>query len=45
VIGNRPKGDAAMHGAFTVPRAALDLGNALGAKAPAARSAGGKRKS
>ena len=29
---------------FTVPRAALELNNALNAKVPAARSAGGKRK-
>ena len=44
VVGNRPENDAAMHGEFTVPRAALELNNALNAKVPAARSAGGKRK-
>ena len=44
VVGNRPEGDEAMHGAFTVRRAALDLGKAIGTKVPAARSAGGKRK-
>jgi catechol 2,3-dioxygenase-like lactoylglutathione lyase family enzyme len=44
VVGTRPEGDAAMRGAFTVPRAALDLGNAIGTKVSAARSAGAKRK-
>ena len=44
VVGNRPENDAAMHGEFTVPRAALELNNALNAKVSAARSAGGKRK-
>jgi hypothetical protein len=33
-----------MDGAFTVRRAALDLGTAIGTKVPAARPAGGKRK-
>jgi catechol 2,3-dioxygenase-like lactoylglutathione lyase family enzyme len=44
VVGTRPEGDAAMRGAFTVPRAALDLGNSIGTKVFAARSAGAKRK-
>src|SRR6516162_11418791 len=44
MVGNRPENDAAMHGEFTVPRAALELNNALNAKVSAARSAGGKRK-
>jgi catechol-2,3-dioxygenase len=29
VVGNRPEGDAAMHGAFTVRRAALELTDRL----------------
>jgi hypothetical protein len=44
VVGNRPEGEAMMQGGFTVPRAALELGNAIGTKVPAARSPGGKRK-
>jgi glyoxylase I family protein len=38
MVGKRPEGDVMMHGAFTLPRAALDLG-----KATAAKSARGKR--
>jgi catechol 2,3-dioxygenase-like lactoylglutathione lyase family enzyme len=29
VVGNRPEGESTMHGAFTVPRAALDLTDTL----------------
>jgi hypothetical protein len=42
--GNRPEGDAAMHGAFTVRRAALELGNALSTEISRAKSARSKRK-
>jgi catechol 2,3-dioxygenase-like lactoylglutathione lyase family enzyme len=44
VVGNRPEGDAAMHGAFTVRRAALELGNATSAEISEAQSGRGKRK-
>jgi hypothetical protein len=40
VVGNRPEGDAAMRGAFTIRRAALELGNAISAEAKSGR---GKR--
>ncbi len=40
VVGNRPEGDAAMRGAFTIRRAALELGNAISAEAKSSR---GKR--
>ena len=42
-VGNRPKSDEMMHGAFTVRRAALDLGKALSADIAAAKAARGKR--
>jgi catechol 2,3-dioxygenase-like lactoylglutathione lyase family enzyme len=37
-VGRRPEGEAAMHGAFTVRRAALELGNALATDAAKAKS-------
>ena len=40
VVGNRREGDAAMQGAFTIRRAALELGNAISAEAKLGR---GKR--
>jgi catechol 2,3-dioxygenase-like lactoylglutathione lyase family enzyme len=43
MVGNRPEGDVMMHGAFTVRRAALDLGKALSADVAAAKSARRKR--
>ena len=43
VVGNRPEGDVTMHGAFTVRRAALDLGKALSTDVAAAKSARSKR--
>src|SRR5258707_3292541 len=43
MMGNHPEGDVMMHGAFTVRRAALDLGKALSADVAAAKSARGKR--
>ena len=43
MVGNRPEGDVMMRGAFTVRRAALDLGKALSADVAAAKSARGKR--
>ena len=42
-VGNRPKSDEMMHGAFTVRRAALDLGKALSADIAAAKAARGRR--
>lgn len=39
MVGQRPEGDALMRGAFTVSRAALDLGEATGAARNAAKSA------
>jgi catechol 2,3-dioxygenase-like lactoylglutathione lyase family enzyme len=44
VVGNRPEGDAMMHGAFTVRRAALELGNAIATEIGEAKSIHGKRK-
>jgi hypothetical protein len=43
IVGNRPEGDAMMRGAFTVRRAALELGDALSADVAAAKSTRGKR--
>ena len=43
VVGNRPKGDEMMQGAFTVRRAALELGDALSADVVGAKSARGER--
>src|SRR5215475_15064811 len=43
VVGNPPEGDEMMHGAFTVRRAALELGDALNADVATAKSARGKR--
>ena len=43
VVGNRPKGGEMMQGAFTVRRAALELGDALSADVAAAKSARGER--
>jgi catechol 2,3-dioxygenase-like lactoylglutathione lyase family enzyme len=40
MVGNLPEGDAAMQGAFTIRRAALELGNAISAEAKSGR---GKR--
>jgi catechol 2,3-dioxygenase-like lactoylglutathione lyase family enzyme len=40
VVGNRPEDDVAMQGAFTIRRAALELGNAISAEAKLGR---GKR--
>jgi hypothetical protein len=44
VVRNPTEDDAAMHGAFTVRRAALDLGNAINTEVSEAKSARGKRK-
>jgi catechol 2,3-dioxygenase-like lactoylglutathione lyase family enzyme len=44
VVGNGPEADAAMHGAFTVRRAALELGNAISTEISRAKLARGKRK-
>ena len=43
VVGNPPEGGEMMHGAFTVRRAALELGDALNADVATAKSARGKR--
>jgi hypothetical protein len=38
VVGNRPEGDAMMHGALTLPRAALELHNATATEIGKAKS-------
>jgi catechol 2,3-dioxygenase-like lactoylglutathione lyase family enzyme len=38
IVGRLPEGEAAMHGAFTVRRAALELGNALATDVAKAKS-------
>jgi catechol 2,3-dioxygenase-like lactoylglutathione lyase family enzyme len=42
-VGRRPEGEASMHGAFTMRRAALELGNALGADVAKAKARRGER--
>ena len=44
VVSNPAGDDAAMHGAFTVRRAALELGNAINTEVTSAKSVRGKRK-
>ncbi|HEX3521292.1 MAG TPA: VOC family protein [Stellaceae bacterium] len=44
VVSNPAGDDAAMHGAFTVRRAALELGNTINTEVTSAKSVRGKRK-
>ena len=44
MVRNLTEDDATMQEQFTIPRGALELDDTLGAKVPAARSAGGTRK-